>query len=543
MGSGAGEPKVNSDRVMQKRALARVRDDFRIEFVPRKRVWEAMTHLEDGVEAWCETISEEVEAGNYSPAPPVPISVPKKNFHVRPGKVLVPQDVYAYNYAVWRMLPRVVGINDWSATTVRFSYRANVQGKEWFRWRYSGWRNFDKVSLGKLKGRGYVVIADIAGYYENIDVGRLMREVGVYLEKGASLKGVSKSLSSCLNKWGMPRGRGIPQAMAPSHVLAELYLNPLDVLLRSRGFEHVRYLDDIRIFCDTKRDAISALHALRKALDVRGLNLQSAKSKIVKVDDARDEWRRVRAIVKRISDEILREITNVPLVSEYVEPEEVVRRMSRKSHLAGEPDLSAPDPEVIERAWEGFESGELIEVFDKTIYHYLLGRLADVGSSAAVSFSLAQLEDRPEETSSVLKYLDKVLDSADVSEVSRGIGKAIGESVYDHQVYQLFEWMSQQKMLDDVALKKARRLVDGGMGNSVVLEAAVEYLAAASGEVHDFNIIEGSLSESSDEMSRIAHILALRNVSGSLARGPLGRFSGEGQLVEAAIRYVKSGGG
>ena len=51
-------------------------------------------------------------------------------------------------------------------------------GRDWFEKEFQGWRNFDRVSLGKLSGGAkFVVVADISGYYENIDIGRLVAEL------------------------------------------------------------------------------------------------------------------------------------------------------------------------------------------------------------------------------------------------------------------------------------------------------------------------------------------------------------------------------
>ena len=70
----------------------------------------------------------------------------------------------------------------------------------------------------------------------------------------------AKLLSACLNRWAEPRGKGIPQGRrSASDILAKLYLDSIDHNLRNEGFSHLRYVDDIRIFCGDIREAKRAV--------------------------------------------------------------------------------------------------------------------------------------------------------------------------------------------------------------------------------------------------------------------------------------------
>jgi hypothetical protein len=76
---------------------------------------------------------------------------------------------------------------------------------------------------------------------------------------------------------------GIPQNRDASSFLANLYLNKLDnIMIHSNShLNYYRYMDDIRIVCETRSEAIKAIFDLSIAMRELGLNLNSAKTKIL----------------------------------------------------------------------------------------------------------------------------------------------------------------------------------------------------------------------------------------------------------------------
>jgi retron-type reverse transcriptase len=127
---------------------------------------------------------------------------------------------------------------------------------------YSAWRRTK-----------FVVTADIAGFFENISIKRLRYE----LARIGSPEPVLDLLSQCLNKWSVADERGIPQGVLASDVLAKLYMESFDKRLRDAGHSHVRYADDIRVFCRSRTEARRALVLVTEMLRERGLTVQSAK--------------------------------------------------------------------------------------------------------------------------------------------------------------------------------------------------------------------------------------------------------------------------
>ena len=155
-------------------------------------------------DSWLEEVEQLVDSAGYVADPAPPLEVAKPNWHVRPGLALSLRDQLAYNYATLKAAAAVGPLLEWSAYTVRFSYRVARAGREWFEREFQGWRNFDRVSLGKISGGAkYVVVADISGYYENIDIGRLVTELAA-----AQVDQTTRDqLSRLWNKWAGVRGR------------------------------------------------------------------------------------------------------------------------------------------------------------------------------------------------------------------------------------------------------------------------------------------------------------------------------------------------
>lgn len=75
--------------------------------------------------------------------------------------------------------------------------------------------------------------------------------------------------------------KGTPQGAVISPLLANIYLHPVDLALRDRGFEMVRYADDLVILCETEEQAREALRLLDAEISGRGLTLHPEKTRIV----------------------------------------------------------------------------------------------------------------------------------------------------------------------------------------------------------------------------------------------------------------------
>ena len=83
-----------------------------------------------------------------------------------------------------------------------------------------------------------------------ISDGRLLELIRGYLKQ---------DVVSDLKRW-TPVG-GTPQGAVISPLLANLYLHPLDRLMREKGYHMIRYADDFVVMCPSPEAAQSALAA------------------------------------------------------------------------------------------------------------------------------------------------------------------------------------------------------------------------------------------------------------------------------------------
>lgn len=136
-----------------------------------------------------------------------------------------------------------------------------------------------------LLGRGYrwVVDADIESYFDTIPHGQLMQEVRREIADGSVLELIEgflkQSVMDELKEYESEQGT--PQGAVISPLLANIYLHPVDLMLRDGGFEVVRYADDLVILCETEEQAREALRLLDEEITGRGLKLHPEKTRIV----------------------------------------------------------------------------------------------------------------------------------------------------------------------------------------------------------------------------------------------------------------------
>jgi RNA-directed DNA polymerase len=166
-------------------------------------------------------------------------------------------------------------------------------------------RDFAQRSYGFRPGRGckdalrrvdellkagytHVVDADLKGYFDTIPHGRLMGRLKEKIADGPLLALIEKFLKASvmdgLDEWTPTQGA--PQGAVLSPLLSNIYLDPLDHLMASRGYEMVRYADDFVILCRTAEEAAAALELVRAWVLENGLTLHPAKTKII---DAKTE--------------------------------------------------------------------------------------------------------------------------------------------------------------------------------------------------------------------------------------------------------------
>lgn len=129
--------------------------------------------------------------------------------------------------------------------------------------------------IGNLK-RQWVVIADIDDFFGTINHDKLTERLRPVLQDEEILRIMLLWLKmGAVDRAGRWRDiySGVRQGNIISPMLANFYLTPFDQSMEDRGYDMVRYADDLRIFCAERGEAEQALTEATDYLKSR-LNLQ-----------------------------------------------------------------------------------------------------------------------------------------------------------------------------------------------------------------------------------------------------------------------------
>jgi hypothetical protein len=156
---------------------------------------------------------------------------------------------------------------------------------------FAAWLNFQKGLFEFSKTRNFIVVTDIANYYDSISYVHLRNAI-------SSISGVEECVIDMLIYvlgdllWQpdyTPRIEvGLPQInLDAPRLLAHCFLYELDSYLASDpGRDFVRYMDDIDIGVDTIADAKRALKAVDLVLQTKQVRLNSGKTVILTRSEA-----------------------------------------------------------------------------------------------------------------------------------------------------------------------------------------------------------------------------------------------------------------
>jgi RNA-directed DNA polymerase len=129
----------------------------------------------------------------------------------------------------------------------------------------------------------WVVDADIKGYFDTIPKEKLMKKVEEKIADGRVLDllrlYLEQGVMEGLKQWTPERGT--PQGAVMSPLLSNIYLDELDREMAARGYQMIRYADDIVIVCRTQSEAEEALAYVREWMKRADLTLHPEKTRIV----------------------------------------------------------------------------------------------------------------------------------------------------------------------------------------------------------------------------------------------------------------------
>lgn len=130
------------------------------------------------------------------------------------------------------------------------------------------------------KEYNYVIEIDILNFYDNIDTEVLCDKL-LTICKSSNNRNAVNELRIVLSSFSNQAGSGIPQNNDASSLLATFYLNEIDSYMIHQVPKYLRFMDDIKIFCQDEFEARRYLRLIEMKLRELKLSLNSQKTKII----------------------------------------------------------------------------------------------------------------------------------------------------------------------------------------------------------------------------------------------------------------------
>ena len=480
--------------------------------------------IEHDLKGWLRELQDDLSSG-FSASSASLCLIPKANGLYRPATLLAPRDEVVYNLLVGRAFPQIrKNVAELAGgPDIAYPLEPNDRRLRWVKHRVHNWKDFQEKSAEAARSSLFMLSTDITSYYDNID----LRLLGEDLIRVGVSRETSQGIAALLNRWSHPRRRGIPQGYSASDMLAKLYFAPIDRRLMAEGFTHLRYVDDIRVFTPSRQRADEAVRLLTAAAHERSLSLSSGKTYVSDQEKALGEIDGVSGTIRQVEDRLSTALNILP--SPYRSPFDI---LSERREAGEEP------PELLEAVF-----AERIDrpgaPFDKTLFHYLLNRLAAAGSQVAVSFCSRILKSRPEETSEVLRYFSRCGAEDTCGTFLANLAVAANH-LPEYQEMLILRWVAANEGCRSRALPRAREIFYKRLACSPSLRVTALELIAMEGDQSDFDRLQSFYATRDGHLERAEVAYAMRKMPAVARDSFYGQAEGDCDLVNLAIRRARA---
>ena len=244
------------------------------DFFPKPMVLEAIWAKWDEVKDYLAGTNVEklpVETPRMMPAP-------KSTGGYRMVHQLQPLDAITYTALAHQVSGYVEAARIPISEETVFSYRVSPTSDSFFGLG-NGYPAFQNRCRKLAEGHGYVLTADIADFYNSIYSHRLNSAL---VAAKCQPTGIAKTVEDFITTLNGKASQGIPVGPAASIVMSEALLTDIDQFIRIHGFEHARYVDDIRVFAEDRDKLLALEEKLAFYLyDVHRLRLAAGKTEVL----------------------------------------------------------------------------------------------------------------------------------------------------------------------------------------------------------------------------------------------------------------------
>jgi CRISPR-associated protein Cas1 len=132
-----------------------------------------------------------------------------------------------------------------------------------------------QVEALRRQGYTWTLDADINDFFDSVPIDKMAERFAASVTEGPLVELVSLWLEH-----GSTAGRGLPQGSPLSPLLANLYLDGIDEAMSTKGVRIVRYADDFLVMAKDRPASEAAARRVAAELNVLGLALDPAKTKV-----------------------------------------------------------------------------------------------------------------------------------------------------------------------------------------------------------------------------------------------------------------------
>jgi group II intron reverse transcriptase/maturase len=211
--------------------------------------------LDDYIREHSHEIRAKLKNGLYKPVPVKRVEIPKPDGSMRQLGIPVVMDRVIQQALVQVLTPiyeKIFSDNSFGFRPSRSAHMAIQRAQEYYN-----------------QGLKVVVDIDMSKFFDTVNQDKLMYLIERTIKDKMVLRIIRRFLTAGIMDKGMfvKSDKGTPQGGPLSPLLANIYLNEVDVELEKRGHKFVRYADDINIYVKSTRAGERVLESMTKFLE------------------------------------------------------------------------------------------------------------------------------------------------------------------------------------------------------------------------------------------------------------------------------------
>ena len=280
---------IETDAVLQ-HLNQDMRDDWFVDAIQHRDLFENKNNLHDNLKNLILDGN-----GRYIGAKRTLYNIPKKGIGLRYSLETDFYDRFIYQAICSFLIPFYDPLLSHRVLGHRFN-KNRASERYIFKSRIDLWNTFEGVTKTAFKNNQTLLVTDLINYFENISIDTIRSAFEENIEKINApgpkkllIRNAIETLCGLLSHWGYSDKHGLPQNRDASSFIANVVLNAVDHRMAELGHDYYRYVDDIRIICETPQAAKKALTELINQLRTVGMNINSGKTKILSNDSSTDD--------------------------------------------------------------------------------------------------------------------------------------------------------------------------------------------------------------------------------------------------------------